>query len=149
MWKNTQFVYRRMFKKEYLNIWINFAEDGVGGKFGEDALYATWQKNPTNMNSIIPTTLNIPLMWSTKDYSDEPILGSLTEIREIQELWKVESGSLRPAAILNWIWKLWIFPNSCVIRIRSWNQRFTWWTCAEKRRFSTHFIALSCRSCAS
>jgi len=33
--------------------------DGVGGKFGEDALY---------------------------DYSDEPILGSLTEIREIQEL---------------------------------------------------------------
>lgn len=67
------------------NIWINFAEDGVGGKFGEDALYATWQKNPTNMNSIIPTTLNMPLMWSTKDYSDEPILGSLTEIREIQE----------------------------------------------------------------
>ncbi|CAJ1420380.1 unnamed protein product [Effrenium voratum] len=33
--------------------------DGVGGKFGEDALY---------------------------DYSDEPILGSLTEIRKIQEL---------------------------------------------------------------
>ncbi|CAK9060292.1 unnamed protein product [Durusdinium trenchii] len=33
--------------------------DGVGGKFGEDALY---------------------------DYSDEPILGSLTEIQEIEEL---------------------------------------------------------------
>ena len=55
------------------------------------------------MNSIILATSNIPLMWSTKDYSDEPILGSLTEIREIQELWKVESGSLRPAAILLWV----------------------------------------------
>ena len=148
MWKNTQFVYRRMFKKEYLN---QFCRGWSRWKvwWGCSLCNLTEESHKHEQHSIIPTTLNMPLMWSTKDYSDEPILGSLTEIREIQELWKVESGSLRPAAILNWIWKLWIFPNSCVIRIRSWNQRFTWWTCAEKRCFSTHFIALSCRSCAS
>ena len=52
------------------------SEDGVGGKFGEDALYAT------RLNVEVEKSRALRV---TEDYSDEPILGALSEIQEIED----------------------------------------------------------------